>query len=520
MILLFLIIPILRNSLFWAYVWQLKEYRTDRVSDYLWTKQWKSALFNFFNIADFALFLFWFALFHHNLQELFHDIVIWALLFQTFFTFFKLYSRDLRIPKFTTRLILIYAITLIIDFVLISYSNWTVYLPFAILLILFSQSLIFLFWIVITMPLSLHFRQKIVNKAWKKINKMKSVKKIWITWSYWKSSVKEFLYQILSKKYNVIKTPKNNNTPLWISNVILDKMEKTYNYFICEMWAYKKWEITELWNIVNHQYAFLTWINNQHIWLFWNQENIIEWKLEIMKKVLENKWVAYVNFDNEYSKNITFPEPLNLVTYWLDDFWVDALWTIEDINEDWILFKMEYKKEVYEFQVNVIWKHNVSNLIWVIAFCLDQWVKFEIIKSVLENIKLYSWNFNIIKKEDDLLFIDDTYNINTTWTVAATETLDLFKFYKKILVLDDILELWWKSEKIHFKLWQNIWKRDITEIFLIWKNYSDSVKKWLLDSWFKWKIETTFEYEDKWKTIILFEWRGAKKYLDKLNNEL
>jgi len=346
------------------------------------------------------------------------------------------------------------------------------------------------------------------------------LKKVWVTWSFWKSSVKEFLSQILSEKYNVLKTPKNKNTPLWISNTIIDKIGDSYDYFICEMWAYKKWEIEELWEIVDHKYAFLTWINNQHISLFWSQKNIIEWKSEIMKKVLKNNWIVYVNFDTEFARMIDFPEWLNYVTYWLNNPRVDAISIIENINSSWILFKFKYRNEIYEFEVSVLWKHNISNLTWVIAFCMDQWMTKREIQSALNKVEPSAWNLKLIKKTDDLTLIDDTYNSNVTWIASACEILEFFEKSNRILVLDDVLELWEDSDKFHYLLGKEIWKKNIQEISLIWKEFPDFIEKWLLEVWFKWEIYRDFSYENLERTVILFEWREAKKYLDKLNDDV
>ena len=41
------ILPILNKVLFWFFTIQLKEYRFDRFKEYLFTNQWKKAIFNF-----------------------------------------------------------------------------------------------------------------------------------------------------------------------------------------------------------------------------------------------------------------------------------------------------------------------------------------------------------------------------------------------------------------------------------------------------------------------------------------
>ena len=58
-ILIFLValLPFIYKYSFWFYTIQLKEYRWDRFKDYLFTPQWRSAIFNFWFFIEFPLFL-------------------------------------------------------------------------------------------------------------------------------------------------------------------------------------------------------------------------------------------------------------------------------------------------------------------------------------------------------------------------------------------------------------------------------------------------------------------------------
>ena len=372
----------------------------------------------------------------------------------------------------------------------------------------------------------------ITQNAKNKISKFKDLKKVAITWSYWKSTIKEFLSQIFENKFSVIKTPKNQNTPLWISDLILKKMDNTFEYFFCEMWAYKQWEIEELWNIVNHKYWFLTWIGNQHLSLFWSQSNIILWKTEIAKKIFENNWVLYVNWDNFFCRKAEFQKWLNIIFYWLDSVVNSVFSEILDFSEKWMTFIFNYKWEKYEFFVDMIWKHNISNLTWVLAFAFDQWMDYEEIKNSLKILKTPEKNLELIKKDffknwknEDLFLINDTYNINYNWVLSACESLDVFKNSKKILVLDDILELWKDSRKIHIELWKELSKFDFDEICLIWREFRSSVEKWLLEKEFpEEKIFFNFVFDfleenlpkNNEKQIFLFEWMHSEKFLNRI----
>ena len=66
----------------------------------------------------------------------------------------------------------------------------------------------------INMPIEYFGQQRYIKQAKKILNEMPDLLVIGVTGSYGKTSVKNFLYKILSTKYEVLKTPKNFNTTM------------------------------------------------------------------------------------------------------------------------------------------------------------------------------------------------------------------------------------------------------------------------------------------------------------------
>jgi len=125
-----------------------------------------------------------------------------------------------------------------------------------------------------------------------------NLKVIGITGSYGKTSTKEFLYQILRQKYKVLKTPGSYNTLFGIYKVINHELDARYDFFICEMGAYKIGEIKELCDCVLPDFAILTGINEQHLERFGKIENTIKAKFEIVE-TLKDKATAAINHADE-----------------------------------------------------------------------------------------------------------------------------------------------------------------------------------------------------------------------------
>jgi len=341
--------------------------------------------------------------------------------------------------------------------------------------------------------------------------------KIWITWSYWKSSVKEYLSQILEKNSKVLITPKNINTELWISDLIIKKLKDKYDYFVVEMWAYKIWEIETLWEIVDHKYGFLTAIWNQHLALFWWIKNTIKAKSEIELKVIQNKWILYINWDDKNIEKAKFNKKTYIVTYWIKEK-CDAKSEIIEVKKAITKFNFYYKWSKTSYKTNLLWTHNIINITWVLAFCYDIWIDKEIIKNSLLDLKMPNNTLDIIKYNDSVL-LDDTYNLSEWWLYAWLEVLNSFveNWWKSFLIMDDILELWKKSPTIHFEIWKKIAKKKLVDkVFYVWINNKKDFINWLISGWYK--IESIIKNLNKiWKNdVLLFEWRKSQLQLKNL----
>jgi UDP-N-acetylmuramyl pentapeptide synthase len=84
--------------------------------------------------------------------------------------------------------------------------------------------------------------------------------------------------------------------------------------------------------------------------------------------------------------------------------------------------------------------------------------------------------------------------------------------WKKILVVEDILELWKDSKQIHRKIWKYIWNK-IDEILFVWVNFKQDILAWLKEWNFNWKILNNFPSYFLEDTVILFEGKKAGKWI-------
>ncbi len=557
------ILPLFYTLSFWLFAIQLKEYRWDRFKEYILTPQGKKAILNFWFFIELPLLLLsiW-VFFHAPLEIIVFPVVFFFLVIHNIFVIWKIARKRILFPKKTMRLLLtIWIINWVLAlayFSFIALGAWQWIYTFVIGTMLFTPVVIYA-CIALTLPLVNIQKKRQMTRASSISSKIQTVQTIWITGSYGKSWVKEMLATMLDssisphppsgtqraptnvrvspqreeEKSKVLKTPENINTELGVSNIVINNLTEDYDYFVAEMWAYRIGEISLLWTIVNHKYWFLTAIWNQHIWLFWSQKNIIQWKFEIAEKVLANNGTLYVNGDNRYiqwylaHKDEEFLS--HTVTYWID--WEDLAAVSEITGTQWgkTVFTFRYKKEKFKLEVALIWKHHIINLTWVLACCVDLWVELEDIKKWLAELK--SENITTVW---NTTFIDQTYNLSEAWLLAGLDVLNSFwasnpplnplpskegrahAWPVRILVMDDILELGKESEQVHYDLWKKIAAEKLADkVLFVWVNYKSDFEKGVNDAGVGCKcIHTLQDTQDQ--RVILFEWRNAKKYLQKL----
>ena len=522
LIILLFVLPISRNSLFWSFIWQFKEYRFDRFIDFIKTFDGFKTVFNLTYTTEILVL---YSLFRLDImssnRSIFISLLIIFLVFENIFSLYKIFRKTMLMPKFTKRAVITIVFSIIIQVVLLLIFSH--YILFSYILFAFLISQIFIIWlsILITSPITYYQKAKICKLASKKIRSFSDLITIWITWSCWKSTTKEILYQCLSEQFRTVKTPENNNTPLGISNTILKTINKNTEIFVCEMWAYCLWEIAELWDIANHKYWILSEINDQHLWLFWNIENTIKTKFELTKKIKENEWILYINWDSEncikwLGRNNWF----EVVKYWIENLDCDARIQIKEIKNMQTIFDFSYKEKIYHLTTNLIWDHNILNLAWALALAIDLWLKKSQIQNVLLNLSLPDNSFKIRELPWNVKIIDNSYNSNLSWIIASCKTLEFFNCSNQVLILDDVLELWKQSKKLHFKLWKDLSKFNFKWIFLVWKNYSLEIRSGLISWWFdqsKIFSKPILKKDIKelaWEeSCLLFQWRESRKYI-------
>ena len=509
-VLILALIKIIRDNLFYLWLWQIKMYRLDRMLAHI--KDEKNVIGG--NINHFCCLIV--VLFFYLYQSLFVYVV--GLFFA--FTFYQILSelkkRTLKRPKPTFKTIFIFSMSFLVYFlVFIScylYINKEVSFVLATLFLLFFYLItpVLVTLIVFSINPIFNFQKKrVLKKATDKMGTLEKVKVIGITGSYGKTSTKEFLYTILCEKFKVVKTEGNNNTNIGVAYTVLNNVDDSQDYFICEMGAYRIGEIAEMCGIVKPQMGILTGINEQHLDLFGSIENTREAKFELIKS-LPQDGLAIINekLKPETEKREFLVKDIK--------YFSDKMSTKINSSKD----GLEFNYKNVDFKTEIKGEHYLENLLSAIIVAENLGMSLEEIKEAVKKIKPSKF---MMRKQEGLnksIFIDDSYSANPDGVIAALDYLnDEYQDYKKIIVFPGIIELGKESEKVHRRLFTKI--NEICDIAYI-LNLEQQVLvdkdkcRFIFDKDFS-KVAFMLKKDLNGKTVVLFESRGAGVVLKKLS---
>lgn len=511
------LIKLTRGAFYLVYIWQLKEYRFDRFWTHITeTYQGRQSFFGRANQIKLILILLFPATFvNPTLAFLYSLVVLSAFLYDARIVIREISSKTFKRPVFTLKAIFIFISAILLEIILLNILFFDIFFW---VLILDRMLPIFVFLIIwfLSFPTELFWERKIV-RAIEILRSNKNVIVIGVTGSYGKSSTKEFIAQILSYRFRVLKTKGTNNTPIGIANTIIAGLKKNTEIFVAEMGAYKKGEIRQICQIVKPKIGVLTGISPQHLSLFGSLQNIIDGKYELIES-LPKSGLAIFNGNNIYCHDLYTKTQMRKLIY---SFGENSDIKVSNIrvNRFNVNFRIKERRKTFSFSANLLGRHNVEDLLAAILIARALRMDFLEIKNAVSKISYLPMTMKPIKYQSGAVLVDDTFNESPDSTVAA---IDYMKIYsgKKILVLSPMIELGREVKSAHFKV--GLASRPLTKIFLTSRSFYKDLNEGAKKAGVKRKIIEVLPVEKivaKLKAlagpgdVIVFEGRQALKVL-------
>jgi len=443
----------LKYVLFWLYLWQLKEYHLGRFADHFRSRKGRKLVFNNFLLAK--LFLAGFFIIIPQFFSFWFSILIIIYLVESFVFFRQIYKKTFIRPVKTAKIMFLGGVCLLGVFI------FSYVFPEPFLLVIFDIAVPFLVSAVVMVfqPFFVIIRNFYLIKAGKKIKEFKNLKVIAITGSYGKTSTKEFLTTILSKRFKVLSTNKHQNAEIGIAKCILKDLTLEHEIFIAEVGAYNKGKVKEVCSMIKPEIGMVTGVNEQHLSLFGSMKNLLlaEGGGE-MAECLKPEGFLALNGDNKYCVDLGKKTNKNVKFYTEKKGKIDSNIYAENIEagmEKVFFVATNRKKEMAHFDVKVLGGHNVQNLLGAVLVANELGMSMGEISKACEDIVQEQGGMTLKKQEHGINVIDSSYSANPDGVMADLEYLKVFTG-KRVIVMPCLIELGKKSAEIHEKIGEKI----------------------------------------------------------------
>jgi len=283
-----------------------------------------------------------------------------------------------------------------------------------------------------------------------------------LTGSNGKTTTKELISSVLSKKYNTKATIGNLNNHIGVPLTILSFNDKT-EIGIVEMGANHQKEIEFLCEIAQPDYGYVTNFGKAHLEGFGGVEGVIKGKSEMYAYILQNNKTAFINLDD----SIQVEKTHKLDTYSFGVNMSNADVVITDVKANPFVEVSFLNTHVVS---RLIGLYNANNINVAIAIGKYFNVLEGDIKEALENYIPENNRSQLIKIKSNEIILD-AYNANpSSMAVAITNFIQLNK-ENKMVILGDMFELGKDSIGEHHVVVDSLLKEDKTSCYFIGKDF-------------------------------------------------
>ena len=270
------------------------------------------------------------------------------------------------------------------------------------------------------------------KEAKQKLQTMKDLQVVCITGSYGKTSIKNFVAQILATKYRVYATPRSVNTLGGIMGDVNNNLPQDTEIYVCEAGARESGDIYAITTFIEPHVAVVGKVGEAHIEYFKSLKNIIMTKLEIMQSPRLKKAFIHTSVTEEPHEKVTF----------FGDEIEDVQATLEGTS-----FRMDFEGSSLELNTKVLGAFQTMNIAVAVrvakTFGLSD---AEIVKAV-QKLEPVEHRLQMIKAGGKLI-LDDGYNGNIDGMLEGIRLCSLHEG-KKVIVTPGLVE---SREELNRKL--------------------------------------------------------------------
>ena len=270
---------------------------------------------------------------------------------------------------------------------------------------------------------------------------------IGITGTNGKTTTKELISTVLSRKFNTLYTEGNFNNHIGVPLTLL-RLTKEHEMAVVEMGANHPGEIKTLVHIAEPDYGIITNVGKAHLQGFGPFEGVIRTKGELYD-FLRDKGGATIFIQNENPYLNGIAEGLTCVRYGQ----TAGLYVSGELIScsPFLSFRWTAEGVSHEVNTHLIGSYNLDNMLAAAAIGRYFGVSDDDISSALVSYLPHN-NRSQLKETADNKLIVDAYNANPTSMMAALKNFRQVEAPHKMVILGDMKELGEASREEHQKV--------------------------------------------------------------------
>lgn len=272
-----------------------------------------------------------------------------------------------------------------------------------------------------------------------------------------KTTTKNLMYEVLSKKYKTHCTQGNYNNHIGVPITLL-QMPQDCEMAIIELGTNNPGEIADLCQIAEPNYGLITNIGKEHLEGFGTLEAVAKEESEIYVWLKKHKGIAFVNEDDEHLRRMS------------RGLEAKVPYTKNEFDNYHVVPSIQFEYQDQQVTSSLMGDYNLDNILTAIT--IGEYFEVET-QDIIAGIEAYFPDNNrsqIIEKDSNLIWLD-AYNANPSSMQKAIENFGKMPQETKVLVLGDMFEMGDVAEKEHNALLQWIVDLGFKHIYLLGEHF-------------------------------------------------